>query len=494
MSNQGFSPDAPLEWTTPLYLFLLFAIACAAALLSIRPILLVPVLGCCAYALFINAVLQRPLIFVALFLLFLVALPPVFFSRFGDTPLYLSSFLLPAGLAVLLVRLPDFSPPCDNVAIGLMLFLVGLGSSLPFAWWLSGESIGKQSLVRWMLLAQTALIFGLVRGVARWQVDAAEDWIPSLLLIAAAASAAYGIVDFFWPIPLPHPAADQFIWLETAIVRRAQGVFYEASSFGNCCAIFLVAASAAYLTGQERAVRIRHYCLPFFISVLGLGVFLCFSRSVWASVLVSLVVFAWVSGMVKLHRVWLFLAALVAPLILVWLYFPQLWGYFTGNRIGYFGQILADPNLVSSGRVETWATLFSILRQYPQYLLFGVGYKTLPFTRLFHQEIVTDNGFLNLLVETGLLGLGGFLIFSTAILKSFWTLTRRTSGIALFWSALILSLWFGECVQMLATDAHTYWRSMAVLVALTALVLNRTDRTCVGKATVRATSGIYAQT
>jgi O-antigen ligase len=271
-------------------------------------------------------------------------------------------------------------------------------------------------------------------------------------------------------------------------------VFYEASSFGNCCAIFLVAASAAYLSGQERAVRIRHYCLPFFISVLGLGVFLCFSRSVWASVLVSLVVFAWVSGMVKLHRVWLFLAALLAPLILVWLYFPQLWGYFTGNRIGYFGQILADPNLVSSGRVETWATLFSILRQYPQYLLFGVGYKTLPFTRLFHQEIVTDNGFLNLLVETGLLGLGGFLIFSTAILKSFWALTRRTSGIALFWSALVLSLWFGEWVQMLATDAYTYWRSMAVLVALTALVLNRTDRSRVGKATLRATSGIYAQT
>jgi O-antigen ligase len=198
--------------------------------------------------------------------------------------------------------------------------------------------------------------------------------------------------------------------------------------------------------------------------------------------------------MVKLHRVWLFLAALLAPLILVWFYFPQLWGYFTGNRIGYFGQILADPNLVSSGRVETWATLFSILRQYPQYLLFGVGYKTLPFTRLFHQEIVTDNGFLNLLVETGLLGLGGFLIFSTAILKSFWALTRRTSGIALFWSALVLSLWFGEWVQMLATDAYTYWRSMAVLVALTALVLNRTDRSRVGKATLRAASGIYART
>lgn len=476
MNDQRVLRSACVYWTAPLYVFLFLGIACAAALFSIRPILLLPTVACCLYAFFTVVSLRRPLIFVALFLVILIALPPLYFSRLGEIPLYLSSFLLPIGFAVLLVRLPDFSAPSDSVATGLMLFLIGLGLSLPFAWWLSGEAMGRQSLLRWLLLAQAALVFAFVRAVARWRVDAAEDWIMPVLLIAAVASGAYGIVDFFWPIPFPHPAADQFIWLESAIVRRAQGVFYEASSFGNCCAIFLVAASAAYLAGQERAVRTYRICLLLFISIQSLAVFLSFSRSVWASVLVSLVVFTWVSGMVKFKRVRLFVIALVAPLIVVWFYLPELWGYFTGNRIGYFGQILADPNLVSSGRLETWATLFSIMRRYPQYLLFGVGYKTLSFTRLFHQEIITDNGFLNLFVETGLVGLAGFVLFSTAIFKSFWKLSHRTSGVALFWSALILSLWCGQWVQMLATDAYTYWRSMVVLVALTALVLNRTER------------------
>ena len=478
MNVERFPQKAYLEWSTLFSLFLVFGIACAAAMLAIRPILLLPSVACCLYASFVAAALRRPLIFVAVFLVFLITLPPFYFSSLGETPLYLSSLLIPTGLAVLVLRLPDFSVPSDKVATGLTTFLVGIGLSLPFAWWLSGEAIGRQSLLRWLLLAQTALIFALVRGVARWRADPIERWIMPVLLVAAVACGAYGVVDFFWPIPLPHPAADQFIWLESAIVRRAQGAFYEASSFGNCCAIFLVLASAAFLSGQERAVRIGRHWLLLFISVLSLAIFLCFSRSVWGNVLVSLAVFAALSGMVKFRRAWGFFAAVLTPLILLWFYFPELWNYFTGNRIGYFGQILADPNLVASGRLETWATVFSILHRSPIYLLFGVGYKTLPFTRLFHQEIITDNGFLNLLLETGLSGLAGFLILSTAVFKTFWRLTHRAIGGERFWSAALFSLWCGEWVQMLATDAYTYWRSMSVLIALMAFALNRADRSC----------------
>jgi O-antigen ligase len=478
MKDQRLPQRPYWEWARDPFLFLTLAIASAATMVAVRPIWLLFGAACGFYLFFVAVSLRRPLILVTVFLVFLIAFPPLYFSSLGDTPIYLSSLLVPIGLAVLVARLPDFDLPLDEVAVGLVLFLVGTGLSLPFGWWLSGQAIGNQSLLRWLLLAQTALIFALVRGAARWGGDRVERGIMAVLLVAAVASAGYGVVDFFWPIPLPHPAADQFIWLETAMVRRAQGVFYEASSFGNLCGLFLVIASAAFLAGQERAVRIARPWLLLCITILSFAVFVCFSRSTWGNVIVSLAVFVARSGMVKRRRAWGFFVAFLTPMVLLWFYFPELWNYFTGNRIGYFGQILGDPNLVTSGRLETWATVFSILRDHPKYLLFGIGYKTLPFTRLFHQEIITDNGFLNLLLETGILGLGSFLAFSATVFKSFWRLSRKSVGTELFWSAVLFSLWCGEWVQMMATDAYTYWRSMVVLIALMAFVLNGADRTC----------------
>jgi hypothetical protein len=481
MRDERLRHQAYLEWGKIALLPLAFGIAWAVTILAARPILLLISAACGLYVFFVPVSLRHPLIFVTVFLVFLIALPPLYFSSLGETPIYLSSLLVPIGLAILVTRLPDLYLPLDAVTKGLVLFLAGTGLSLPFAWWLSGETIGKQSLLRWLLLAQTALIFALVRGGARWPVDRVERWIMPVLLLASVASAGYGVVDFFWPITLPHPAADQFIWLESAVVRRAQGVVYEASSFGNLCGLFLVIASAAFLAGEERAVRIARPWLLLCIAILSFAVFVCFSRSVWGNVLTSLGVFVVSSGMVKARRAWGFALAFLTPMTLLWIYFPDLWNYFTGNRIGYFGQILGDPNLVTSGRLETWATVFSILRGHPNYLLFGVGYKTLPFTRLFHEEIITDNGFLNLLLETGILGLGGFLVFSATVFGSFWRLSRRGLGTQVFWSATLFSLWCGQWVQMMAADSYTFWRSMVVLIALMAFALNRADRTYAGE-------------
>jgi len=52
-------------------------------------------------------------------------------------------------------------------------------------------------------------------------------------------AAIYGIVDFYFPLPIPHPFADQYIYLDGRMIRRAQGMLYEASSFGNLSAFFL---------------------------------------------------------------------------------------------------------------------------------------------------------------------------------------------------------------------------------------------------------------
>jgi hypothetical protein len=116
------------------------------------------------------------------------------------------------------------------------------------------------------------------------------------------------------------------------------------------------------------------------------------------------------------------------------------------------------------------------MRDNPQYLFFGIGYKTLAVTRLFRGEIVTDNGYLSLLLESGFAGLAGFALFSKGILGTFLRLARSLHELPAFWATVIFSIWCGELVQLLAADAYTYWRNISIFAALMALTLNLAER------------------
>jgi hypothetical protein len=438
-----------------------------------------PLLLTCAALLYVGlalASLARPMFFLTIFLISLVVLPPFFFGRFGETPIYAPSALIPIALAVLVARLPDFHFRFDPIAKGLACFLVATAISLPFGWWLSGSEAGLQGFMRWLLLAQSALIFVLVRGGARREPDHHENRLIPVLMVSATLTGAYGIFDFLWPVPLPHPAADQYIWLAGEIMRRAQGVFYESSNFANLCVFFLAAMSAAYLTRQEQILKLPRLLLLFSITVLWTGSIVAFSRSAWANLLVTLLVFALVSRQVRPWRALTFVSVLALPLAAFSVYSPELWDYLLMNRIGSIIQVFDDPNMVSSWRIGTWTRIGSILQDNPHYFIFGVGYKSLPHSRLFHDQIVTDNGYLNLLLETGIVGLSGFLLFTGRVFKTFWQISRRAAGRTAFWSLFLFSFWAGECVQLLFADAYTYWRNFVVFLALMGLVMNWSER------------------
>ncbi|MFB3920980.1 MAG: O-antigen ligase family protein [Terriglobia bacterium] len=448
----------------------------AATVAAASPILIALMACGILLAVFAAASIRQPLLFVIVFLVVIIVLPPFFFTRFGETPIYASYFLAPLGLTIIVARFPDFHFQFDPVAVGLALFLIATGLSLPFAYWLSGVAVGNASSFRWLLLAQTAMLYLLVRGGAPKHEGTSERWFLPILLLVATLSALYGIVDFYRPIPLPHPSADQFIWLGSGILRRAQGVIYEASSFANLCGFFLLIAAAAFLTCQERVIGLRRLWVLLLIPILSLAVFVSFSRSAWGSIAVGMLAFAVVSEKARLRRCVILLLALAIPLCALWYYTPELWSYLVNARLGNLAQIFTDPSLASSGRSDTWTRVLAIIEDHPQYLLFGVGYKTLPYTHLFHEEIITDNGYLSLLLESGVVGLGGWLFLSGAILRMFHRLARRSEGALRFWSTLLFSFWWGELVQMLATDAHTYWRNMILFVALMAFTLNRAER------------------
>lgn len=463
-----------LPWVALIPIALL--IGKASTTFALRPKLLLAALLGLVLILFGIASLYHPMAFVLVFLISFITLPPFYLSPSSQTPFFVPWLLLPVGLAIVVARFADFNFRADALAVGLGMFLAGTGLSLPFAYWLSGPEVATQSLFRWLMLAQTALVYLLVRGGGSWRESKAERWFVPALVVAAGISAAYGVLDFFWPIPIPHPSAEQHIWLGTEVLRRAQGVFYEASNFGNFCAFFLVVVSAAFVARRERALRIPRASLFPLILVLSFAVFLSFSRSVWGSSVVALLVFAMVVGRVRTRRLLVFFLALGIALGVLWALAPELWDYMLRARLGNLAQIFEDPNLASSGRLQTWARGLEILRDNPQFVLFGVGYKTLPYTRLFGDEIITDNGYLNLLLETGLIGLVGFVAFSVAVFKTFLRVARSAEPATAFWGALIFSFWCGEWVLMMAADSYTYWRNMAVFVALMAFTLNRAER------------------
>src|SRR5215831_366081 len=441
------------------------------------PELIAVAIALSVYVLFAMAAVREPLIFVLVFLLVLVLFPPLYFASSGDNPIYISFFLLPIAVMIVLTRFPDIHFSWDPVAKGLMLFLGTTAVSLPFAWWLSGSEVAKEGFSRWILLSQTSLVYYLIRGCSRREATRTERRMFQILFLGAVLTAAYGIVDFVWPIPLSqHPPAEQFIWLNSTVLRRAQGVFYESSNFANLCGFFLVAATTSFLSRRERYLGVHRSLLNLFMSVLSLAILLTFSRSTWISVIIAVVVSVLVSPFVRIGRGALVFLALAVPLIMLWSYSAELWNYLVSARVGRLIDIFSDPNVATSGRFDTWIRVLSIMREHPQYLIFGIGYKTFPVTRLFHGEIIIDNGYLSLLLETGISGLAGLLIFSHSILKTFLRLARSADDRVAFWSAVLFSIWCGELVQLLAADAYTYWRNIIILAALIALTANLAER------------------
>ncbi|MGH9417490.1 MAG: O-antigen ligase family protein [Terriglobales bacterium] len=433
------------------------------------------------YAGFALACVRHPYLFVAVDLLAVIVPPPFYIPAASATqsaiPVFAPILLLPAGMAVLLLRYPDLtlgqggkhSP--DILLRGLVVFMFALLPSIAFAFWLSGAAVGAQSLLHWLVLAQIIPVYVLARAPApaSWLRQA----LAPLVMGAALVAALYGIVDFIHPLNPIHPSGDEFIWLGGALLRRAQGFFYEASNFANFCTLLLLLSAAAFLARREDEIGLRAAWGLASAAVFSVAAFLSFSRNAWGGALVGVVIFVWLARPVRWSGMWALTGVLALPLVLTWVLSPGLWGYFLHRRISSLGLLLSDPYAATSGRVATWEHLRTILLSRPGLLVFGVGYKTLGITRLFHTPITTDNGYLSLLAETGCAGLLGYAVLSISVLRQ----ARRLLGQAQarFWGAFLAAAWGAELVEMLAVDAQTYWRGLLVLLTLAAWAQSRAE-------------------
>ncbi len=411
-------------------------------------------------------VLGTPYRWLTLFFAAALLLPPLPVAL-GDSGPHVCLLFAGFGLIAGLVCLRDWRLALDGPGAPLLALAAILLASVAAAAFYSGLAAAAGSLARVALFAIAVYVYFYPRVPG-------TSGAPRLggLFYLAALSALFACVDFYFQFPAPAGYGPQFVWLDSGVYRRAQGVFYEASTLGNLCAFFLVMIAVALTRPPASRPAPRKALLAGGVILLA-ALVLCYSRASLVNVMVALAVLAW------LNRRRLRLASLAAVVasgaaagaVLVWRVFPAFalayWMRLSASAEYFF----SGTEGVFSGRLASWRTLAGWIASHPWQTLFGIGYKTLPYTDYLGAPVVADNMYLSLLVETGIAGLAALVWLNVAILRASARATRSGAGLRAFCGAWMLCFWAGETVQMASGDILTYWRILPVYFWVLALAM-----------------------
>jgi hypothetical protein len=340
------------------------------------------------------------------------------------------------------------------------LFGVLLASVAPAAVY-SGGAAAAASAVRVLLFGISIYVYFYTAYGPGRQADYLRG--VRLLYWTAAVAALFACVDFYFQFPAPAGYGPQFVWLDSGVYRRAQGLFYEASTLGNFCAFFLVMIAVA-LTRPPHESPVSRKALAGGAAVFFTALVLSFSRGSLVNVAVALAVLVWCNRRrLRMARVALLAAAAA---LLTWWIFPAFAETYW-LRLSLSAQYLfSGTEGVLSGRVASWQMLAAWIAAHPWQAAFGIGYKTLPYTSFLGNPVVADNMYLSLLVETGVAGMATLLWLNIAILRAAARNARHS-----FFATWILCFWAGQTVQMASGDLLTYWRVLPVYFWILALAL-----------------------
>jgi len=287
--------------------------------------------------------------------------------------------------------------------------------------------------------------------------------LARFLFAAAVAVSLFACLDFYLQFPAPAGFGPQFIWLDSGVYRRAQGLFYEASTLGNFCAFFLVMIAVALIRPAQ--ARPAHPGVLIAGGVaLGAALILSYSRASLISLIPAGIAVLWLHrSRLRLMRLAVGIAigaaAGVTALMALFPVFAEMYLLRLAVTAQYFAKA---PEMVLSGRLASWRTIAGFLAEHPWHALLGVGYKTLPYSNFIGQPVVADNMYLSLLAETGLLGLSALLFLCYAMLRASLKAARGADPRQSFFGAWFFCFWVGQMFQMLSGDLLTYWRVLPV--------------------------------
>jgi O-antigen ligase len=399
--------------------------------------------------------LGTPYRWLTLFFAAALLLPPLPVA-IGDSGPHVCLLFAVFGLVAGLVRLREWRLDFDGPGAPLAGLAALLLASVASAAFYSGLAAAAGSLARVALFGIAVYVYFYPR---------APGLAPRLgtLFSLAALSALFACVDFYFQFPAPAGYEPQFVWLDSGVFRRAQGVFYEASTLGNLCAFFLVMIAVALTRPAQSRPAPRKALVAGGVIFLA-ALMLSYSRASLVNVMVALGVLAW------LNRRRLRLASVAAILtaggaagaVVVWRIFPAFalayWMRLSASAEYFF----SGTEGVLSGRLASWQTLGAWIASHPWQTLFGIGYKTLPYTDYLGTPVIADNMYLSLLVETGVAGLAALVWLNVAILRASARAVRDPDPSRAFCGTWMLCFWAGEMAQMASGDILTYWRILPV--------------------------------
>jgi len=391
---------------------------------------------------------------LAIFFAAALLLPPLPLPG-GDTGPHPSVMLAAIGVLAGMAKLDQWRIRWTPVHTAFAAMGFATLVSLGFATLYSGVEIAGASGARVALFFIGVYVYFTSAGGPDAMDQAATRRMTRTLFWIALAAAAFGCIDFVNQLPAPAGYEPQFVWLKSGVYRRAQGLFYEASTLGNFSAFFLVGAVVA-LAGRRPLRIFSPMALRCGLAVFSAALLLSFSRSSVVCAALAVMVLA----ILERHR-WQGRRALVAVVILIpvaagvfALALPEVAGAYWA-RVGFtLDRLLLSPDRVLSGRLESWGAIAGFIAEHPWQTLLGIGYKTLPYTEYLGKPVIADNMYLSLLVETGLLGLVALVALNVAILSTCYRAMRKGS----FYGKWLFCFWIGEVVQMLTGDILTYWR------------------------------------
>lgn len=409
-------------------------------------------------------ILVRPSHWIAGFFGAALLLPPLPIAL-GNSGPHPALLFAAAGGWVGWLRLREWTLRPDPVLKAMLIFLAMLLASVACSVVYSGPQIALGSFARVGLLGISVYLYAFQTSgpgaASRIEPTKILRWLTGAALLVAV----FACVDFYFQLPAPAGYGPQFVWLDAGVLRRAQGLFYEASTLGNFCACFLVLI--AVLASQT-----GHSVSPIMLMITAAALMgaLVFSYS-RASILCVIAgvgaLFILCGGHRWMRLRWLLAGPLLAAVAVVlhWLFpaFAELYWVRLSASLEFFFE---EPNRILSGRIDSWLALGRMITEHPWYLLSGAGYKTLPYTDLgAGSPIVADNMYVSLLIETGLPGLAAFLWLNLQILLTAYRAAARSNVFGIW----IFCFWIGEMIQMLSGDLFTYWRVLALYFWILAL-------------------------
>jgi hypothetical protein len=396
--------------------------------------------------------LHTPARWVAAFFVSALLLPPLPIPL-GDSGPHPSMVFAALGAFAGLLWLAKWSIP-PNSLNGAMVALPGiLLASVAPAIIYSGPEHALASLMRVALFAISIYIFFYTAyGPGQFRNLRLLYWV-------AVTAALFACVDFYFQLPAPAGYGPQFVWLESGVYRRAQGLFYEASTLGNFCAFFLVMIAVAF-SRPPAELTVSRKGLAMGGAILLAALILSYSRGSLVNVIVALGVLFWINR--KRLPVWKIAAVGAVTGIVLWQALPEFAEMYWLRLSGSVEFFFSATDGVLSGRVQSWTTLAAWMAANPWQTLLGIGYKTLPYTNYLGAPVVADNMYLSLLIETGVAGLAAVLWLNFAILRSAARAVSAPDRRRSFFGTWMLCFWAGQMVQMASGDLLTYWRVLPV--------------------------------